>query len=90
MRPSMIVLPEPMIDDDLGLLGRYEPLGIENLPAKCPVEALIVAILPGRSRVNADGLDPKTSKPTLHRLCCELGAVIGSDILREPWRSRSG
>ena len=31
MRADLIVLPEPRVDDDLGLLGRREPLGIENL-----------------------------------------------------------
>ena len=31
MRSCVIVLSEPEIDDDLGLLGRREPLCIENL-----------------------------------------------------------
>ena len=82
MRPGVIVLPEPVIDDDLSLLGRREPLRIENLSPQCPIEPFVVSVLPGRSRVNADRLDANASKPSLHRLCCELGAVIGSDILR--------
>ena len=47
MRPGVIVLPEPVVDDDLGLLGRREPLRIENLSTQCPVESRIVAFLLG-------------------------------------------
>ena len=47
MRPGVIVLPEPLVDDDLGLLGRREPLRIENLSTQCPVEPRIVAVLSG-------------------------------------------
>ena len=72
----MIVLLEPVIDDDLGLLGRCEPFGIENLPAQCSVEALIVAILPGRSRVDADRLDANASKPVLQRVGGELWSIV--------------
>lgn len=43
MRSGVVVLLEPVIDDDLGLLGRCELFGIENLPAQCPVEALTCA-----------------------------------------------
>jgi hypothetical protein len=31
MWPDVIVLAEPLVDDDLGLLRRREPLGIEDL-----------------------------------------------------------
>ena len=33
MRAGVVVLSEPVIDDDLCLLGRREPLSIENLPS---------------------------------------------------------
>ena len=65
MRSSVVVLFEPLINDDLSLLGRREPLGIEDLPTKCAVEALVVSILPRRSRMDADRLDADTSKPAL-------------------------
>ena len=57
MWPSVVVLLKLVIDDDLGLLRCRESLGIEDLPAQCPVEALIVAVLPGRSLVDADRFD---------------------------------
>jgi hypothetical protein len=47
MQTPVVVLPEPPVDDDLGLFGRVEPLGIENLPTKGSVEALVIAVLPG-------------------------------------------
>ena len=47
MRPAVIVLPQPVVDDDLGLLGRRGPLHIENLSTQCPVESRFVAVLPG-------------------------------------------
>ncbi len=31
MWPDVIVLAEPLVDDDLGLFGRAEPLGVEDL-----------------------------------------------------------
>lgn len=42
MRPGVVVLSEPVIDDDLRLLCRGEPLRIENLSAQCirPVSPL--------------------------------------------------
>ncbi len=36
MRAGVIVLLEPVIDDDLGLLGRREPLQIENFSTQRP------------------------------------------------------
>jgi len=30
MWADMIVLPEPLIDDDLGLFDSFEPLGVEH------------------------------------------------------------
>ena len=42
----MIVLPEPFIDDDLGLFGDVEPLSIEDFMAERSIEAFVVSILP--------------------------------------------
>ena len=47
MRTGVIVLSEPVVDDDLSLLRRREPLGVENLVAKDSVEAFVVSVLPG-------------------------------------------
>ena len=47
MRSGVIVLLEPVIDDDLGLLSVRKPFSIENLPAQRPIEPLVVSVLPG-------------------------------------------
>ena len=43
----MVVLPEPLVDDDLSLLCCGEPLVVEHLVAQGAVEALAVSVLPG-------------------------------------------
>ena len=47
MRADVVVLSEPLVDDDLSLLCCGEPLGIENLAAQRSIEAFAVPVLPG-------------------------------------------
>ena len=81
MRSGVIVLPEPVVDDDLGLLGRCAPLRIENLSTQCPVESRIAAVLLGWSWIDADRLNANASKPDLHSFSSELWSIIGSYVL---------
>jgi len=46
MWTEVIVVFEPVIDNDLCLLGRREPFCIEHLAAKVSVEAFVVSVLP--------------------------------------------
>ena len=46
MWTEVIVVFEPVIDDDLCLFGRREPFCIEHLAAKGAVEAFVVSVLP--------------------------------------------
>ncbi len=46
MRPDLIVLFEPLIDDGLSLAGSAKPFSVEKLSAERSIEALIVTILP--------------------------------------------
>jgi hypothetical protein len=46
MRADVVVLSELLIDDDLGLLCRSKPLGVEHLAAQRSVEAFVVSVLP--------------------------------------------
>lgn len=50
MRSGVGVLSDPAIDYDLRLLRGREPLGIQDRPAQCAVEPLVVAVLPGAAR----------------------------------------
>ena len=46
MWTEVIVLFEPLVDDDLCLLSRREPFCIKHLAAKGSVEAFAVSVLP--------------------------------------------
>ena len=46
MWTEVIVVFEPLFDDDLCQLSRREPFCIEPLAAKGSVEALVVSVLP--------------------------------------------
>ena len=76
MWPSVVVLSEPLIDDDLGLFCRREPFRIENLSAQRAIEPLVVSILPGRSGIDTDWFDSNPSKPVLRCFGSKLGAII--------------
>ena len=47
MWTDVVVLSEPLVDDDLCLLGCGEPFGVEPLVAQGAVEAPVVSVLPG-------------------------------------------
>ena len=57
MRTDVIVLSEPVVDDDLSLLRRREPLGVEHLMTQGSVEAFVVSILPRASGIDLDRFD---------------------------------
>jgi hypothetical protein len=46
MRVDVVVLPEPPVRDDLGLLCCAEPFSVEHLATKGSVEAFVVSVLP--------------------------------------------
>ena len=46
MRTGVIVLSEPVFDNDLSLLRRRELLGVEYLMTQGSVEAFVVSVLP--------------------------------------------
>ena len=46
MWTEVIVVFEPLVDDDLCRLSRREPFCIEHLAAKGSVEAFVVSVLP--------------------------------------------
>ena len=63
MRPDLIVLFEPLIDDGLSLAGCPKPFGVENFSAKRSVEALVITVLPWRPRIDADRFDAHLGQP---------------------------
>ncbi len=47
MRPDVIVLFKPLIDDNLSLFDGGEPFGIQDFFTQRSIEAFVVSILPG-------------------------------------------
>ena len=82
MGPDVVVLAEPLVDDDLGLPGGGEPFGIQDFAAQGSIEAFVVTVLPWRARVDMDRLDADTDEPFLEDRRCELRAVVGPYVLR--------
>ena len=41
MRSDLVVLPEPSINNDLGLFGGVEPFSVEDFFSQGPVKALV-------------------------------------------------
>ena len=75
MRSDVVVLSEPLINDDLRLLSGREPGGVEDLVAPCSVEPLIVSVLPWRAWVDLNRFDPNPCQPCLQRRCNELWTI---------------
>ena len=46
VRPDMVVLAQPLIDDGLRPPGGGEPFGVQDLPTQGAVEAFVVTVFP--------------------------------------------
>jgi hypothetical protein len=79
-----IIVLSPSLDHHLGLSQGVEYLSIEQLISQFPIEALVVAVLPGASWLDIEGLHSQTAQPLTHGLSCEFPAVVRSDILGDP------
>jgi len=82
MWSHVVVLSEPLVDDDLSLLCCGEPLGIEHLVAKGTIEAFVVSVLPWRPRFYVSGLRTNCLDPLSNRIGDELRSVVREDVSR--------
>ena len=82
MRPNRIVLPAPLLDENLGLLERIEDLPIHELVLQLAVEALIVPILPRAARFDEQGPDAYS----LQGVRSQRGVVGNTAITRKAGR----
>ncbi len=80
----MIVLPDPLIDDSLGLFGGVEPFGVEDFMTESSIEPFVISILPWRTRIDLDWFNANLGKPDLKRTGDKLPTIIGMNILRLP------
>ena len=65
VRSDLIVLPEPNIDNDLGLFGGVEPFSVEDFFSQGAVEALVIPIFPRRARIDLHWFDIDPLQPVL-------------------------
>ena len=72
----------PVFDQHLCLLQRVEDLPVEQLVAQFTVDALIVAILPWRTRLYEQCLYANPWQPFPDRDGGELAAIVGADMIR--------
>jgi len=82
MRADVIVLPDPLVDHDLGLFDCCNPFSVSHLFAERFIEGLVVSILPGRAGLDLHGLDPGPREPLLKRRGDKLRGIVGTDIVR--------
>jgi hypothetical protein len=77
----------PALCQHPGLFHRVEDLSIEELTSELGVEALAVAVLPGRAGFDIQRLCSGVCQPLSQILGEELRSVIGADML---WHSLGG
>ena len=75
------MLPEPVIDGELSLLGRRGRPRIKGFWTQRTFEALVLCDLPGLAGIESQRLDADSPKPATHRIGREIGPVIGFDVL---------
>ncbi len=76
LRPGLVVVLAPGLDDDLGFAARAEPFDGQALVAELAVEALVGAVLPGLARVVEHGRDALTGDPLQDGLADEFRPVV--------------
>ena len=65
VRSDLVVLPEPSIDNDLGLFGGVEPFRVEDFFSQGAVKAFVVSIFPWRARIDLHWFDADPFQPVL-------------------------
>ncbi len=63
MRPLLVVVLSPRLDDDFGFGPASKPFQAQALVSELAVEALIQAVLPGFARVNQGGGNAVREQP---------------------------
>lgn len=79
MRPALVVVDSPPLDDFASFGDRGEHVVVEAFVPKLPVEALDEGVLRRLSRRNVMQLYAMLSRPRKHCETCQLGAVIHHD-----------
>ena len=76
MRPHLVVMPPPSLDQCLRFVESRELLAGQQLVAELGVEALAIAVFPRTTRLDVKRLHADPFEPGAHALGDELGAVV--------------
>lgn len=79
MGPHRIVMPSPLLDDDLCFLEGVKDLAVEQLISELAVKAFIVTVLPGAPWFDVKRLDAHTPSHFLRALAMNSGPL--SDLI---------
>jgi len=84
VRAVFIVPLSVLLEQHPSLVHAGEELAVEKLIAKSTVEALHVPVLPRAARSDEERADTSPTKPTPKRMGDELGAIVRTDVNRNP------
>ena len=82
MRPDVVVVLSPGVDDCSRIVNAGEPIEIEAVLTELAVEALDEGVLGRLAGLNEVQLDAAFLRPEEHRLTCQLRIVIADDRSR--------
>ena len=90
MRPSGVEGTTVALDVKLSVEQREEPVLIQALVPKLPVEALDVRVLDGLTRLDELQRDAGISGPHIEGIAAEFGAIVERQARRPPVRRDDG
>ena len=76
MRPDLVVMSSPNLDQNLSLLAAAEPLEAEAFVSELVVETLVTSVLPRLARIDGGSLDVSLAEPLENGLGDEFRPVI--------------
>ena len=82
MRPVLVVVLAPVLDEHLGLGEAGEQLDGEQLVPDSGAEALDVGVLPRRARLDVRAPGPREAAPVAQGVGGQLGTVVAADERR--------
>ena len=84
MRTHAIIVPPPLLDDDLCLAQGRKYLPVQQFVAQPAVEALNIAVLPRAAALDVGRARTDRPNPPLHGLSNELRPLVRADMARHP------
>ena len=82
MRPSLVILPAPSLDQHLSFPQGLKHLPVEQLIPEFSVKTLRIAILPRTARLDLQGTGSQSLEPVLRLPGNKLRPIVGTKRLR--------